>query len=51
MSLGACRALEICTFAKKECIGASEPGSEGESSTKAREVARGSCTQLDTTHL
>ena len=34
MSLGACRALEICTFAKKECIGASEPGSEGESSTK-----------------
>jgi len=34
MSLGACRALEICTFAKKECIGAREPGSEGESSTK-----------------
>lgn len=32
MSLGACRAREICTFAKKECIGANEPGSEGESS-------------------
>jgi hypothetical protein len=38
MSLGACRALKICTFARKECIGASEPGFEGESSTK---VARG----------
>jgi len=41
MSLGACRALEICTFAKKECIGASEPGSEGESSTKGARGRKG----------
>jgi len=34
MSLGACRALEMCTFAKKECIGANELGSEGGSSAK-----------------
>ena len=42
MSLGACRALEVCTFARKKCTGANELGSEGESSAKTREVARGS---------
>lgn len=40
MSLGACRALEICTFARKECIGANELVLEGESSTQTREVTK-----------
>ena len=48
MSFGACRALEICTFAKKECTGANEPGSEGESPTKTREVTRGSHARWNT---
>jgi len=48
MILGACRALEICTFAKKECIGANEPGSEGESSVKTREVVRDSHARCNT---
>ena len=34
ISFGACRALEVCTFARKECTGANELGSEGESSTE-----------------
>ena len=50
MSLGACRALEVCTFARKECTGANEPGFEGESSTKTREVARGPVDREYITH-
>jgi len=52
MSLGACRALEICTFAKKECIGASEPGSEGESSTNGARGRKGFMHAMEhTAHL